>query len=112
MRILRWMCGVTPKDNIRNEHIRGSTRVTQASKKITRGRLSWYGHLLRKYDERHADESVENGYTRVNEDRTTENKMERRAIQRDMKSTGLRAGEETDRAMWRRKIIRHSGDPT
>ena len=34
------------------------------------------------------------------------------ACQRDLKSTGLRAGEETDRAMWRRKIISHTGDPT
>ena len=31
---------------------------------------------------------------------------------RDLKSTGLRAGEETDRAMWRRKRISHTGDPT
>ena len=29
------------------------------------------------------------------------------ACQRDLKSTGLRAGEETDRAMWRRKINSH-----
>ncbi len=35
MRMLRWMCGVTRRDNIRNEHIRGTTRVVQASKKIT-----------------------------------------------------------------------------
>ena len=34
-RMLRWMCGVTRRDNIRNEHIRGTTRVVQASKKIT-----------------------------------------------------------------------------
>ena len=34
------------------------------------------------------------------------------ACQRDMKSTGLRAGEETDRAMWRRKISSHTSDPT
>ena len=34
------------------------------------------------------------------------------ACQRDVKRTGLRAGEETDRAMWRRKIIGHTGDPT
>ena len=32
--------------------------------------------------------------------------------QRDLKSTGLRAGEETDRAMWRRKITSYAGDPT
>ena len=36
------------------------------------------------------------------------------ACQRYLKGTGLRAGEETDRAMWRRKIIsyRPTGDPT
>ena len=39
MRMLRWMCGVTRKDKIRNEHIRGTTKVAQASRKITDRRL-------------------------------------------------------------------------
>ena len=51
MRMLRWMCGVTRKDKIRNEHIRGTTRVAQASKKITERRLNWYGHVMRRDDE-------------------------------------------------------------
>ena len=32
-RMVRWVCGMTRRDNIRIEHIRGSTRVVQASKK-------------------------------------------------------------------------------
>ena len=32
-RLLKWMYGVTRKDKIRNEHLRRTTRVVQASKK-------------------------------------------------------------------------------
>ena len=35
MRMLRWMCGVTRRDNTRNDHVRGTASVAQASKKIT-----------------------------------------------------------------------------
>ena len=52
MRMLQWMCGVTGKDKIRNEHIQGTTKVAQASKKITERRLNWYGHVMRR-DEEH-----------------------------------------------------------
>ena len=51
MRIQMWMCGVTMRDKIRNEHIRGTTRVVQACKKITEKRLKWYGHVRRMKEE-------------------------------------------------------------
>ena len=40
--MLRWMCGVTRRDKIRNEYTRGTTRVVQSSKNITEKRLNWY----------------------------------------------------------------------
>ena len=68
--------------------------------------------LVRACDEErwrtHTEESVEGGYTREKEERTTENKMERRV------STRFETfwTEETERAIWRRKIISYTGDPT
>ena len=49
--MLRWVSGVTRRDKVRNEHIRGTTRVVQASKKITEKRLKCYGHVRRMKEE-------------------------------------------------------------
>ena len=111
MRMLRWMCGVTRKDKIRNEHIRGTTRVTQASKKITDRRLNWYGHVMRR-DGEHILRKVLRADIPGKRKRGRPKTRWKDACQRDLKSTGLRAGEETDRAMWRRKITSYTGDPT
>ena len=51
MRMLRWMSGVTRLDRIRNERIRGTTKVGEISKKVQESRLTWYGHVLRREDE-------------------------------------------------------------
>ena len=48
MRMLRWMCGVTKLDKIRNEKIRGTTKVGSIIKKIQERRLKWYGHVMRR----------------------------------------------------------------
>ena len=49
--MLRWMSGVTKLDRIRNERIRGTTKVGEISKKVQESRLKWYGHVLRREDE-------------------------------------------------------------
>ena len=38
------ICGVTHRDKIRNENIRGTARLVQASKKITEKLRKWYSH--------------------------------------------------------------------
>ena len=50
MKMLRWMCGVTRKDRIRNEKIRGTVKVGEISKKMQERRLNWYGHVMRRDD--------------------------------------------------------------
>ena len=48
MKMLRWTCGVTRLDKIRNEKIRGTTKVGEISKKVQERRLRWYGHVMRR----------------------------------------------------------------
>ena len=51
MRMLRWMSRVKKMDRIRNERIRGSTKVGEISMKVQESRLKWYGYVLRREDE-------------------------------------------------------------
>ena len=46
MRTLRWMCGITKLDKIRNERI--TTKVGEIAKKVQERRLKWYGHVMRR----------------------------------------------------------------
>ena len=48
MRMLRWICGVTKLDKIRNESIRGTTKVGENTKKVQEIMLKWYGHVMRR----------------------------------------------------------------
>ena len=48
MRMLRRMCGVTKLDKIRNDRIRGTTKVGEITKKVDERRLKWYGHVVRR----------------------------------------------------------------
>ena len=42
------MCGVTKLDKIRNERIRGTTKLGEITKKVQERRLKWYGHVMRR----------------------------------------------------------------
>ena len=49
--MLRWMSGVTKLDRIRNERIRGTTKVGEIFKNVQESKLKWYWHVLRREDE-------------------------------------------------------------
>ncbi|KAG5610037.1 hypothetical protein H5410_021318 [Solanum commersonii] len=48
MRILRWMCGHTRSDKIRNEDIRDKVGVASMVDKMREERLRWFGHVKRR----------------------------------------------------------------
>ena len=96
MRMLRWMCGVTKRDKIRNEHIRGTTRVVQASKKISEKR---YGHV-RKMKEKHILRRMLDVDMPGKRRRGWPNLRWKDTCKRDMTEVGLKEGNTTNRAVW------------
>ena len=48
MRILRWMCGNTRRDKVRNEYIRTKIGVASIEEKMRENRLRWSGHVRRR----------------------------------------------------------------
>ncbi|KAF3651783.1 hypothetical protein FXO37_17841 [Capsicum annuum] len=48
MRMLHWMCGIMRADRVRNEAIWGKVGVTSVEDKIRKGRLRWFGHVMRR----------------------------------------------------------------
>ena len=46
MRVLRWMCGKTSKDRIKNEDIQEDVGVPSIGYKLRETRLRWFGHVL------------------------------------------------------------------
>ena len=48
MRMLRWMCGHTRKDRIRNEIIRNKVGVVPIEEKIRETKLRWFGYVRRR----------------------------------------------------------------
>src|SRR5680860_1326697 len=45
MRMLRWICGHTRKDQIRNDDIRERGGVATIEEKLVQHRLRWFGHI-------------------------------------------------------------------
>jgi hypothetical protein len=48
MRMLRWICGHTRKDQIRNDDIRDILGVALIQEKLVQHRLRWFGHIQRR----------------------------------------------------------------
>ena len=103
MRMLRWMSGVTKLDRIRNERIRGTTKVGEISKKVQESRLRWYGDVLRR-EEGYVGKRVMGMEVPGKRRRGRPKKRWLDSIKNDLSERELSGEDAKDRAKWRRLI--------
>ncbi|KAM1129870.1 hypothetical protein ACFX19_045301 [Malus domestica] len=110
MRMLRWMCGHTRKDKIRNEDTRGKVGVAEIEGKMRENRLRWFGHVQRRPTDapiRRCDYGTE---VQGRRGRGRPRKTLEQTLRKDLEYLDLTEDMTQDRTQWRSKI--HIADPT
>ena len=103
------MSGATKLDRIRNERIRGTTKVGEISKKVQESRLKWYGQILRREDE-YIGKRVMAMEVPGKRSRGRPKRKWLYNIKNDLSERESSGEEAQDRDKWRR-LIRHSHQP-
>ena len=109
MKMLRWMVGVTRRDRIRNEYIRGTLKVLEVSKKIQEARMRWYGHLRRRDGDDHVGRETTEMEVEGSRRRGRPKTRWKDCIRNDLREKNIDEGAVRNRYEWRRLI--RNGDP-
>ena len=104
MKMPRFSIGVTRKDKIRNEYIRGTVKVERLVMKMREDRLRWYGHDMRK-DQEYVGKRVMKMEFQGRRKRGRPKKRFLDVMKEDMGKFGARQKDIENRMLWR-NIIR------
>ena len=110
MRMLRWQCGLTRKDKVRNEHVRGTLKVAPISTKVKENRLRWYGHIKRREAEHPIRKMMDMelpGRRRVGRPKL----QWIHCIRREMDRLELSEEDALDQRKWKNVLRNHYSDP-
>ena len=108
LRMLRFSLGVTRKDKIRNDFVRGSSHVAKFGSKVREARLRWYGHVQRREDD-HIGRRMLRMEPPGRRKRGRPKRRYMDAVKEDMRVAGVGEEDVRDRLRWRRMI--RCGDP-
>ncbi|KAG2558272.1 hypothetical protein PVAP13_8NG180401 [Panicum virgatum] len=101
MRMLRWFCGHTRRDRIRNEVIRDRVGVAPIEEKLTQHRLRWFGHVQRRPPEAPVRNGVLERVDNVKRGRGRPKLTWDELVKRDLKDWNISKEIDLDRSAWR-----------
>ncbi|KAL6494927.1 hypothetical protein OROGR_030846 [Orobanche gracilis] len=104
MRMLRWMCGHTKKDRLRNEVIREKVRVASIEDKMMENRLRWFGHVRRRPVEAPVRRLESWGTINIVKGRGRPKKIWIKLIENDMPFLGIGESMAMERQIWKERI--------
>ena len=102
--MLRWMCGNTRRDKIRNEDIRTKIGVAFIEEKIRENCLRWFGHVRRTRTDVPVQRVECFKLEQVKRVRGRPKKTWMEVIRQDIEAKGLSEGILFDRIEWRKLI--------
>ncbi|KAL6573472.1 hypothetical protein OROHE_001931 [Orobanche hederae] len=104
MRMLRWMCGHTKKDRLRNEVIIEKVRVASIEDKMMENRLRWFGHVRRRPVDAPVSRLESWGTSNIVKGRGRPKKTWIKLIENDMRFLGIGESMAMERQIWRERI--------
>ena len=103
MKMLRFAMGLTRKDKIRNQYIRGTVKVERLGMKMRQGRLRWYGHVMRR-DQEYVGRKIIEMELLGKRKRGRPKKRFLDVVKEDMGEVGARETDVKNRTVWRKMI--------
>ncbi|KAG2574430.1 hypothetical protein PVAP13_7KG327680 [Panicum virgatum] len=104
MRMLRWFCGHTRRDRVRNEVIRDRVGVAPIEEKLTQHRLRWFGHVQRRPPDAPVRNGVLEQVDNVKRGRGRPKLTWDESVKRDLKDWNISKEIAFDRSAWRLAI--------
>ncbi|KAJ3698668.1 hypothetical protein LUZ61_002373 [Rhynchospora tenuis] len=109
MRMLRWMCGHTRRDRIRNDDILDMVGVAPIEEKLVQHRLRWFVHVQRRPPEAPVRSGILNRFENTRRARGRPRLTWEEAVKRDFKEWNVSKELALDRTAW--KLAIHVPEP-
>jgi hypothetical protein len=102
--MLRWCCGHTRRDRVRNDDIRDRVGVAPIEEKLIQHRLRWFGHVQRRPPEAPVRSGVLKRADNVKSGRGRPKLTWDESVKRDLKEWNISKDLAMDRSAWRLAI--------